>query len=250
MIPPLKENTRRRVLIVDDHELVRESVRRTIETIGAEVIGEATNGLMAEEQACLLKPDLIIMDIHMPQHDGISATGRIKKQLPEVPIIILSAHADREYVVKAVKNGAAGYLLKDATIDHIEETIRRTLEGEETMEAKEWRELIWRLADDHKTEAMKPEQLTLTTSVVPLTGEENLIATLQLTTRELDVLQCVAQGWTNPEIAAKLYISPHTVKGHVESILDKLGVSDRTQAAVRGITLGLAWDHEPEPIAS
>lgn len=236
--------TARRVLIVDDHELVRESVRNTINAIGGEVIGEATNGLMGADQALLHRPDLIIMDIHMPEMDGIESTRLIKGQCSEIPIIILSAHADKEYVFKAIQAGAAGYLLKDAPIDTIEDTIRRTLEGEETMSAKEWRDLIWRVAD-HQAQERRNAHHQEPATVTELPTATTVGSNLAITTRELEVLQCITRGWTNQEIAAQLYISPHTVKGHVEHLLEKMRVSDRTQAAVRGVAWGLAWDEDP-----
>lgn len=213
-----------RVLIVDDHELARAGLRSMLESApGLTVVGEATSGREALEICRRLRPDLALVDVRMPGLNGLETTRALKAEFPTMIIVIVTMYDNPEYLLEALKAGAAGYVLKDATRDELLGTLRRALEGDAAVDG----EVAVRLLRQLATETAAP-----VASVVPQPSE-------QLTTREREVLDLLAQGLTNREIAARLVVSPGTVKVHVEHIIAKLGVSDRTQAAVRAVELGL-----------
>ena len=210
-----------RVIIADDHELARLGLRTMLEPEpDLEVVGEAATGREAVELSRRLEPDLVLMDIRMPDVDGLVATRAIKEELPRVSILIVTLSEDPDYLLEALRVGAAGYVLKDASRREVVAAVRQVLSGESPLDPKLAAQLIRRLA--HQT----PPKDQLAKH-----GDE-------LTQRELDVLRLVAEGKTNAEIAQSLFVSVGTVKVHVERIINKLGVSDRTQAAVRGVELG------------
>lgn len=207
------------IVIADDHDLARAGLRAVFDnTRDMVVVGEAADGLAAVDLCRRLQPHLAVVDVRMPGLDGLTATRAIKQASPRTSVLIVSFHADPEYVVAAVRQGAAGYLLKDASRETILETARRVLSGEALLHGTQAAELLRRAAADEA-------------------AEQGLVQTL--TPRELQVLRLVTEGHTNREIAALLCIGAGTVKNHVEHIIAKLAVSDRTQAAVYALRHGL-----------
>jgi len=208
-----------RILIVDDHAIVREGQRALIETEpGMTLVGEAINGLEAIELARTLSPDVIFMDLFMPEMGGVEAIEAIKAENPEARILVLTSFAEDEKVFTAVKAGASGYLLKDATPDEILTAVRQVNRGEPAMNPI--------IANKLMRELQRESEL-------PLTKEP-------LTERELDILKLVARGLSNQEIAEELVISERTVRTHVSNILSKLHLANRTQAALYALKEGLA----------
>lgn len=206
-----------KVLIADDHALVREGLCKILsleESI--EVLGEASNGNMAVDFALKNKPDVILMDINMPKTNGVEATRIIKSQMPEVKIIALTIHDQEEFLFELIKSGVTGYVLKDVIPDVLIETILGAARGESfippSMTAKIFAEFS-RLSS----------------------FPGNHSNTQGLTRREIDVLRLVAEGENNRSIAKKLFISEKTVKNHLTNIFQKLGVADRTQAAIHAV---------------
>jgi DNA-binding NarL/FixJ family response regulator len=211
----------RRVVIADDHELARLGLRTMLTPEpDLEVVGEAATGREAIELSRKLEPDLVLMDIRMPDIDGLAATRAIKEALPHTSILIVTLSEDPDYLMEALRVGAAGFVLKDASRREVVLAVRQVLTGESPLDPKLSAQLIRRLAG----QAPAKERPAMR-------GDE-------LTPRELEVLRLVAEGKTNSEIAQSLFVSVGTVKVHVERIIDKFGVSDRTQAAVRAVELG------------
>jgi DNA-binding NarL/FixJ family response regulator len=209
-----------RVLIADDHELARSGLRMMLSGLSdITIVGEASNGREAVEQCQALRPDLVMMDVRMPLLDGLAATAELKRACPATSVIMVTMHEDADYLLRALQAGAAGYLLKDATQREMVHAIRQVLRGESILSPEMTTQLLRRLASK------------------PLRPAEAQVE--RLTPRELDVLRLLVDGQTNREIAYNLSISVGTVKAHVEHIIAKLGASDRTQAAVRAVELGL-----------
>jgi DNA-binding NarL/FixJ family response regulator len=208
-----------RLVIADDHELSRTGLRGMLASEdGLEIVGEATTGREAVVLCRRVRPNLVLMDLRMPELDGLSATRAIKQDSPATSIIIVTMQENPEYLFEALKAGAAGYLLKDSTRAEVVGAVWQVLGGEALLDAELATRLLQRLATDARR--AKPQG-------VPLTP------------RESEVLQLLTQGRTNRQIAEALVITTGTAKLYVERILGKLGVSDRTQAAVRAIELGL-----------
>ncbi len=216
------EPTRRgRVIIADDHELARLGLRTMLEPEpDLEVVGEAATGREAVGLSRQLQPDLVLMDIRMPDLDGLVATRAIKEELPRTSILIVTLSEDPDYLLEALRVGAAGFVLKDASRREVVAAVRQVLSGESPLDPKLSAQLIRRLAGQTPPKEQRARH-----------GDN-------LTQRELEVVRLVAEGKTNAEIAHSLFVSVGTVKVHVERIIDKLGVSDRTQAAVRAVELG------------
>lgn len=215
-----------RVLIVDDHALLRMALRSMLALDDdLEVVGEAGDGEEALALCRRLHPELVLMDVSMPKMDGIEATRAIKAEHPKTGVLMLTAHTDHELLLEAVRAGAAGYVLKSVAPDELVGAVRRTLEGESPVD----QELVMRLIRNLAGRSGSRKQ---TTEAPP-----------PLTPRELEILRHLAAGKTNRRISEELHLSLSTVKRHLERIISKLGVSDRTQAAVKAIELGLI---EPE----
>jgi len=198
-----------RVFIVDDHAIVRKGIRALLSTeAGIEVVGEAENGADAVRQAKVLQPDVILMDLVMPQMDGIEATRQITGQHPGMRILVLTSFAADDKVFPAIKAGALGYLLKDSGPEDLLRAIRQVSRGEPSLEPSIARRVL--------TELVHPPTKTRTTD--------------PLTEREVEVLRLIAQGRSNREIADLLVITEMTVRTHVSNILSKLHLASRTQA--------------------
>lgn len=208
-----------RVLIVDDHSLFRDGIGSLLQAAGFEVLGGASNGQEAIEAAVRLRPELILMDVSMPEMDGIEAARQIKAQLPEVKIVMLTVSDDDRVLIDAVKAGASGYLLK--SLDSTE--FLAMLDGVQRGESAMQRQTMSRLLDSLSDFSREPA--------------------IELTVRELELLKWVAQGYSNKAIAKEMSISPNTVKYHMKSVLQKLSVQNRAEAVATAIRAG--WLPEP-----
>jgi NarL family two-component system response regulator LiaR len=221
-----------RVFIVDDHAMVRQGLRTFLELHGdsselpIEVLGEAMNGVEAIELARRAQPDIILLDLVMPEMDGIQATPKIMEVSPGSRVIILTSFGEEDKVIPAIQAGAHGYLLKDIAPDKLVQAIRNAYRGEVQLHpnaAKQLMSVVAQkdvVADHHSSQAV----------------------TNELTERECEVLGWIANGMSNREIAEKMIISEKTVKTHVSNILSKLHLEDRTQAAIYALKHGLAVD--------
>jgi DNA-binding NarL/FixJ family response regulator len=211
------------VLLVDDQPLFREGLRTLLSVEpGIEVLGEAGDGEAAVQQARCLRPQVVLMDMRMPVLNGVEATRRLRAETPESRVIVLTTFDDDEEVFDALRAGAVGYLLKDATRDKLVEAIRSAARGESFLQPSVAAKVV---AEFSRLAPGRP--------VAPATLVE------PLSERELEVLRCLGQGMSNKEIAAELGIAEGTAKNHMTNILGKLGVLDRTQAALRARDLGL-----------
>jgi len=208
-----------RVLLTDDHAIVRKGVRALLATErDIQVVGEACNGLEAVAQAEALHPDVILMDLVMPELEGIEATRQIKNKLPGTRVLVLTSFAADEKVFPAIKAGALGYLLKDSGPEELVGAIRKVYRGEPWLEPSVARKVLMELSHAPKRQ--------------PLTTDP-------LTKREFDVLRLIAKGCSNKEIALKLSVSELTVRTHVSNILGKLHLASRTQAALYALRQGI-----------
>ncbi len=200
------------VLLVDDHKLVRQGVRAFLEAHAEfQVVGEADSGVAAVKIAEDLVPDVVLMDLIMPEMDGVEATRQVKNISPRSQIVVLTSYHDDEHIFPALEAGATSYMLKDVDMDELAEAIRRAAQGEVTLHPRVAARILQELHGAKRDE------------VNPFT---------ELTKREMEVLKLIANGMTNSEIGEQLVISDHTVKGHVSNIFSKLHLADRTQAAV------------------
>lgn len=210
-----------RVLICDDQDLVREGLQAILSTApGIEVVGQAAGGSEAEALVEQLSPDIVLMDLKMPGIDGVRATRTITSRFPDVRVLVLTTYDAPEWVADAIKAGAAGYLLKDTPRRQLIEAIKGTADGRTHVDPSVARQLF--------------DQVTTGGGAAPDTT-----ITDKLSAREVDVLKALGGGLTNNEIATKLFLSEGTVRNYVSSILSKLGVADRTQAAVLAVRHGI-----------
>ncbi len=214
------------ILLVDDQYIIRQGLKTMLESNpDMQVIGEAENGQRAIDQIPLLQPDIVLMDIRMPVMDGVAATGAIAQLYPDLKILILTTFDDDEYVSKAMRLGAKGYLLKDTEPDELAMAIRAVIKGHT------------QLGPGLFEKAIAP-----ITSVPTIAPPSELA---QLTPRELEVLKLIAAGSNNREIAEVLFLSENTVKNYVTNILSRLNLRDRTQAAL--FAHSLFRDHNLNP---
>ena len=212
-----------RLLIVDDHPVVRQGLRSMLSTDGIEIVGEAASGAEAVALVEKLRPDVTLMDIRMPNMDGLAAMAAMKKLSANTSVIVLTTYNNMQYLLRAVIYGAAGYFMKGIGRDELLAAIRAVAQGRSLLQVHQLRTVIERLVrEDAKAAPHAAKKLSV------------------LTPRERETLSLVAQGLTNEQIARVLGISRATVKTHVENIIKKLGVSDRTQAAVWAVRSGIA----------
>jgi len=205
------------VMIVDDHAIVREGLGMLLEEeTDIEVIGEASNGKEAVLRAEKLQPQVILMDLVMPEMDGIAATQAIRQKVPNCQVLVLTSFAEDQRVPDAIQAGAIGYLLKDVLKGDLLSAIHAAVRGEPTLHPEAQRQLMRQMTQP-------PPQ--------------NLLGAL--TEREMDVLRLIARGQSNKEIAASLHLTEGTVKGYVSTVLGKLQVADRTQAALYAVKHGV-----------
>ena len=206
-----------RVLLVDDHAVVREGLRAFLELQdGIVVVGEAADGEQAIEAAGRLRPDVVLMDLVMPRLDGVGAMLRLRDEVPGSRVIVLTSFAEDDRLLPAIRAGAAGYLLKNVEPRDLARAVRAAHAGDALL--------------DPMVAARLVDEIASTASVRP---------GLDITPREAEVLDLIARGYSNKRIALELAISEKTVKAHVGRVLAKLGVADRTQAALLAVREGL-----------
>ena len=208
-----------RVLVVDDHDLFRRGLRDLLEEQGIRVVGEASNGEDAVRLAAHARPDVIVMDLHMPRMGGLEATRRLVETVPETKVLVLTISATDADVIEAVAAGASGYILKDASIEEIAAGVRAAAGGEEAV--------------------LSPKVAPGLLEHVRDASVERRDQVAELSDRELEILRLLAGGLDNEEIASELVISPRTARNHVSSILRKLELENRVQAAVYAVRIGL-----------
>lgn len=207
-----------KLLIADDHEVIRSGLRSLLNGNEFEVVAEASSGDEAVALALDSRPDVALLDVRMPNGDGLQALSQLRQQRPQLPVVMFSTYDNPTYVARALALGAAGYLLKETRAADLVDAIRKVARGETVWSREELRRVTGALA-------------------TPRLGED---VEVSLTKRESEVLRQMALGLTNKEIAQSLHISYETVKEHVQHILRKVGVADRTQAAVWAVRHGLA----------
>ena len=228
---------RRRIVIADDHPLYRDALRQMLGLHSdLMVIAEAENGRDAIEVCRRVRPELVLMDVRMPTMDGIAATREIKSELPLAIVLMLTALEDPELLSEALRAGAAGYVLKYATKEEIVAAIRRVLSGEFPINHTLSAQLLVHL---HTQAREEPTDLAHPSAGRATEQRAQHPRIASLTPREEEVLRLIARAQTNHQIAEQLHVSLNTVKKHVRRVMNKLKVSDRTQAAVVAIELGL-----------
>ncbi|HWL26221.1 MAG TPA: response regulator transcription factor [Ureibacillus sp.] len=212
-----------RVLIADDHHVVRRGLIVFLKTQkDIEVVGEAKNGLEAVELVEILQPDIVLMDLVMPEMNGIQATKKIKANWPKIEVLMLTSFSDKDHVLPALEAGAAGYQLKDIEPDDLVNSIRKTMRGESIMHPVATTTLQEKIHEDENLPHIKNP----------------------LTPREQDVLAELTKGKSNREIASSLFVTEKTVKTHISNIFNKLDVQDRTQAALYAVKHNLTESSE------
>ena len=201
-----------KVLLVDDQSIIREGLASLLSTkADIEIVGEAENGKVAVERSLTLQPDVVLMDVRMPVMDGVAAIRILAEQAPHIKVLVLTTFDDDEYVTQAMSHGAKGYLLKDTPSEELAQAIRSVNQGYTQLGPGLFEKMI--IANSSPKVKSPPELATLTP-------------------REKEVLKLIAAGYSNREIAEQLYIAERTVKNHVNSILRRLNLRDRTQAAI------------------
>ena len=204
-----------RLLLADDHQMLREGLRRGLEAEGFVVLGEASDGREAVKLALELHPDVVLMDISMPETDGIDATRTLMQADARQRVVMLTMHMDRDLIDRSIRAGAVGYLTKDCSIHEVAEAVRMAADGDMALSP--------RLAARMLEEVRRPDD-----------AGEGIV-----TQREEEILQLIVDGLSTPEIAERLYISQKTVKNHLASIYHKLDARDRTQAVLQAVRMGI-----------
>jgi DNA-binding NarL/FixJ family response regulator len=204
-----------RLMLVDDHRMLRETLKRSMLDEGFDVVAEASDGLEAIALAAEHRPDAVLMDVTMPEMDGVEATRRIMADLPETRVVMLTMHADQDVIGSAIRAGAVGYLVKDCSFEEVAATVREAMSNETDV-------------SPHLAATMLAEARNMTDEGA--TG---------VSKREIEVLQLIADGCSTPEVAAQLFISQKTVKNHLASIYAKLDARDRTQAVLQAVRMGI-----------
>jgi DNA-binding NarL/FixJ family response regulator len=212
---PIPTNPRPRVLLVDDHQLLRQAVRRALEDAGLEVVAEAGDGSEAVRLAADIAPDVVVMDVSMPVLDGVEATRRIHAASPDLPIVVLTMHGEESQRREAIEAGATGFLTKDVSMQDVVATVMQAAGGDV---------------------ALSPE---LASTILHELRTPDTKSSSPLTPREEEVLQLIADGLSTTEVAKHLFISGKTVKNHLASIYEKLDARDRTQAVLAAVRIGI-----------
>jgi DNA-binding NarL/FixJ family response regulator len=226
---PLLDTTSR-IVVVDDHPLLRSALRQMLSTqADLEVVGEAADGRQGVELCRRLHPDLVLMDVLMPKMDGLEATRQIKRELPRTIVLVLTASDYPHDLSEALEAGAAGYVLKTAPTTQTLDAIRKVLAGESPFDQKVSTQLLMQFRKQAPRKDIPHKEESLRDSLTP---------------REIEVLTLTARGCTNLQMARALRISVSTVKKHLRGVISKLGVSDRTQAAVRAVELDVLTERE------
>ncbi len=211
-----------RVMLVDDHEMVRQGLALMLKAFqDFELVGEAVNGREAVRVCAEVKPDVILMDLFMPEMDGIQAIRQIKRNDPDVQILALTSFSEQERIAEALRAGARGYLLKNTGIEQLATAIRAASQGEATL-------------------SPEATQALISIATQPQIGQN-------LTSREKDVLALMVEGLSNPQIAVRLNVERSTVKSHVSNLLQKLGVASRTEAVSLALKYHLVKNDLPPP---
>ena len=208
-----------RLMLADDHRMLREGLGRSMREQGFDVVGEASDGAEAVAMAQRLRPDVILMDVTMPEMDGVEACRQVRLDLPGTQVVMLTMHADQEVLASAIRAGASGYLVKDCSTEEIASAVRMAASGETALSPQLAASMLNEVRMWDKAAAAEEERV--------------------VTKREEEVLQLIADGCSTPEVAAKLYISQKTVKNHLASIYQKLDARDRTQAVLQAVRMGI-----------
>jgi two-component system, NarL family, response regulator LiaR len=213
-----------RILLADDHVMLRQGTLALLQReADIEVIGQASDGRQAVDLAHGLRPDIVVMDVRMPELSGVEATRQIREALPEVQVLVLTAHDDEQYIFSLLEAGASGYLLKTAPVSELAKAIRQVKSGESPLSPSIARKIVVRMSNkDAKS---------------PQAAQENANSN-DLTSRELEVLQLLAQGMNNRAIAESMSVSERTVHAHLSNIFTKMGVSSRLEAVLLAIRRG------------
>jgi two-component system, NarL family, response regulator DegU len=209
-----------RLLLADDHQMLREGLRRSLESAGFDVVGEAADGEQAVRLALELRPDLVLMDVSMPVLGGVGATRRLRQETDDVRVVMLTMHADEDVLTQAIRAGADAYLVKDCSTDDIAVTIRGVVAGEVALSAG----LATTMLAEVRRAAGRDDEAR----------HEEVVSR-----REEEVLQLIADGCSTSQVAERLFLSQKTVKNHLASIYDKLDARDRTQAVLRAVRMGI-----------
>jgi DNA-binding NarL/FixJ family response regulator len=211
--------TATRLLLVDDHEMLRDGLRRSLEEYGFDIVGEAGDGQEGVRMALVLHPDVVLMDVTMPVLDGVEATRQLRLISPETQVVMLTMHADGDVMARAIQAGAIGYLVKDCSTEEVVAAVRLAASGESVLSPE--------LANSMLSEVKKES------------GRAGNGTGSVISAREEEVLQLIADGLSLPEVSAQLFISVKTVKNHLASIYAKLDARDRTQAVLRAVRMGI-----------
>ena len=203
-----------RLMLVDDHRMLRETLRRSMLDEGFDVVAEASDGHEAVDLAVEHRPDVVLMDVTMPEMGGVEATRRIVQDVPGIRVIMLTMHADRDVIASAIRAGAVGYLVKDCSFEEVAATVREAMSGD--------------------TDVSQQLAATMLAEARQLPDDGNAVSK-----REIEVLQLIADGCSTPEVAEQLFISQKTVKNHLASIYAKLDARDRTQAVLQAVRMGI-----------
>lgn len=207
-----------RLMLADDHRMLREGLSRSMSEHGFDVVGEARDGVEAVNMAYSLNPDVILMDVSMPEMDGVEACRQVRAAVPGTKVVMLTMHADQEVLANAIRAGACGYLVKDCSTEEIAGAVRMASSGETALSPQ----LAASMLDEVRKLDMAP------------TREDRVV-----TKREEEVLQLIADGCSTSEVADQMYISQKTVKNHLASIYQKLDARDRTQAVLQAVRMGI-----------
>lgn len=207
-----------RLMLADDHRMLREGLSRSMSEHGFDVVGEARDGVEAVIMAYSLTPDVVLMDVSMPEMDGVEACRQVRLAVPGTKVVMLTMHADQDVLANAIRAGACGYLVKDCSTEEIADAVRMASNGDTALSPQ----LAASMLDEVRKLDMAP------------TREDRVV-----TKREEEVLQLIADGGSTSEVAEQMYISQKTVKNHLASIYQKLDARDRTQAVLQAVRMGI-----------